>query len=372
MRFFGMSLRRKLYGFRNTKSLVKVVPHAIFLFFTIWVCTVCLDAAYPRLNSFKAWVAKKDVKVTVVDDFQFSSFDYTANEHFIESCKSEFTVVTAYYDIGDQSKYKEGSYVAWNARFFNLNDNMVIYTDIKSVASIAQARQNKKGCTIIVVQPVHESEIYGLVDWTHERERDPEKYIHSIELYIIWNQKILWLEQVANVNPYHSSHFFWADSGQFRDQTFIDTYVTSGENWVKSADYLPTCKMLFLSIEYFMRDELSYDDDHSTTPLTSDKVRLGGGNLGGDACAVRRFAYLFRSELRHYLRKKYFIGKDQPIYGSICTTWRDACFIVDAHKVPESQNPWFALQPVLHGVTRPVPQYTLHLGSLDRFVSLFD
>ena len=355
MRFVGLRLRQKLHG------LVKTVPRAIFLVFTIFVGTACLSASHPRSNSFEAWVAKKDIRVTVVDDFQFSSFDYAANEHFLESCTSEFTVVTAYYEIGDRSKYKPGAYVERNSRFFDLNDNMIIYTDSKSVASIAQARQNKKGCTIIVIQPVQESEIYGLVDWNYEHERDPKKDVHSIELYIIWNQKTLWLEQVANVNPYRSSHFFWADSGQFRDKKFIDTYVASDENWVKSADYLPTCKMLLLGIENFMRNELSYDDDHSTTPLTPDKVRLGGGNLGGDSCAVRKFAYLFRSELRHYLKKNYFIGKDQPIYGSICTTWRDACFIVDAHNVPESTNPWFALQPVLHGVTRHVPQYTLSL-----------
>lgn len=371
-RSFGMILPRKLYGQRNRKTLIKLVLRAIFLFVTIWVCWKSLVAAFPRPNSFRAWIRKQDVRITVVDDFQFSSFDYAANERFMESCTSEFTVVTAYYDLGDQSKYSSKQYLEWNSRFFSLNDNMIIYTDRNCLDSITVARrQSKKGCTLIVIQPVQDTEIFGLVDWTRERELDPERHIHEIELYIIWNQKAIWLEQVANINPYQSGHFFWADSGQFRDSVFTDAYLTSDENWVKTADFLPSCHMLLLSIEHFLRSELSYDDDHSTTPLTSDKVRLGGGNLGGDACAVRRFVYLFRMELRHYVKKNFFIGKDQPIFGSICTTWRDVCFIVDAYKVSESPNPWFALQPVLHGATRPVPQYVLQLGSVASFMSLF-
>ena len=278
---------------------------------------------------------------------------------FQRSCSSTATIVTAYYNLRARSKHSETNFETWNSRFFSLRDNMVIFSDHTSSEAIIQVRNKSRGCTLLVRQALSDTEMFGVTNWELQHQKDPENLHHSIELYIVWDQKPLWLEAIANLNPFQSTHFFWADSGQFRDDAFLRAHIPKGEKWVTSTEFIPACKSLFLSIEKFEPHELVKDSSEMTPPLNSELVRLGGGNFGGDVCSVLKFAQRYRSQIRRYLDEGFFIGKDQPIYGSICTSWRDMCFLVDAAKVTQVNDRWFAAQPLLHGESRPVPEYVL-------------
>ena len=309
-----------------------------------------------NVNNLHRELIKQPVQVFEYDEFTtLASTAYIPNS----ACDAAETIVTAYYDIGNLSKHESSSFKGWNSRLFALSDNMVIFTEASSVNNILKVREESTGCTLLGLQSLNNTESSRITDWHLQHNKDPEKKRHSTELYIIWIQKAFWLELVARLNPFKSQHFFWADSGQFRDKAFLDRYVSSAETWIKSPSFLPPCKMVFLSLEKFETIELATIDDGQTAPLDSQLIRLGGGNFGGDNCAVFRFAVLFRRQIHRYLEKHMFVGKDQPIYGSVCTSYLDACFIVDAKKVKEINDEWFALQPVLHGVTVPVPEYVL-------------
>jgi hypothetical protein len=279
--------------------------------------------------------------------------------HIICGCVSPVTVVTAYFNVGAKSKHDEHKFLDWNSRFFLLADDMVIFTDVLTSEVIFEARKSSPGCTIIFEQQLFETELSKHLDWNAQHSKDVERHIHSPELYIIWNQKSLWLAEVASSNPYRSDLFFWADSGQFRDDAFLRTYVSPDEKWISANENFPTCKMLFLAVEKFRANELVLDRQGRTYPLNSSLVRLGGGNFGGDACAVAQWRKAFMKELEWYLRNGAFVGKDQPIYGSACISHIHLCFLVDGTRVNEINDIWFAMQPVLHGVTKPIPQYDL-------------
>ena len=51
---------------------------------------------------------------------------------------------------------------------------------------------------------------------TSQHEMDPEKQIHSPELYAIWNAKSWMLLKTAEANVFKSKHFFWADIGAWQ------------------------------------------------------------------------------------------------------------------------------------------------------------
>ena len=281
----------------------------------------------------------------------------TARTLFPRTCTSHSTILSAFYPLGGKSKHAETLYDEWNSRFFSLSDNMIVVTDASGEERIASAREKSEGCTLVILDELNNTEIYGVTDWKLQQNKDPEAAIHSIELYIIWNQKAIWLEMSVEHNPFQSAYFFWADSGQFRNSRFFQSYMTPKEKWVAAPGNIPKCKVMFLSIEKFEPHELVEDTDGMTPPLDSTLVRLGGGNFGGDACSILNFAPLFRETMRHYLALNRFIGKDQSLYGSTCTTWPSVCFLVDGQKVSEIDDIWFALQPVLHGTTWPVPEY---------------
>lgn len=277
-------------------------------------------------------------------------------------CSEGATIVTAYFDIGNKSKHSGQEYYTWTARFFSLPDNMVVFTDTNSSSSILTARSATPGCTLIVLQNLKETRLGREVDWTLQHEKDPEKDIHSPELYLIWIHKSVWLSEAASKNPFRSTHLFWADSGQFRDHLFIDLHVLPGEKWITSFNFIPTCKIIFLSVAKFEYSELRLSEDGRALPLDSRLDRLGAGNFGGDICALKRWESLFLRRVRWNIEHDVFTGKEQPIFWSVCVEHRDMCFIVDGHRVKESGDIWFAMQPVLHGVTVPVPQYHLQDG----------
>ena len=274
------------------------------------------------------------------------------------SCADRHTIVTAFFRA-KFIKHTSLEYETWNRRFLSLPDDMVIFTDSASVSSIRKARSKSPGCTIIVKTSLRNTELSSLVDWSSQHAKDPEKRIHTPDLYIIWNHKSLWLADVAELNPYQSSHFFWADSGQFRDEAFINNFMTEGEKWVRNTDFLPNCTIVFISIKDFQESELFLNRRGNSQPLDSSLIRLGGGNFGGDRCALRRWKTLFIEKLKEYVASELFAGKDQPIYGSICIEHRDLCFLIEAQKVLETKDVWFAMQPVLHGSTKVVPEYVL-------------
>ena len=130
---------------------------------------------------------------------------------------------------------------------------------------------------------------------------------------------------------------------------------------IQAHDFIPSCRILVLAIEHFTESELRLDNEGHAQPLSALHVRLGGGNFGGDLCAVKKWKNLFLEQLDWYMLNGAFIGKDQPMYGSICIEHQEMCFIVDGPLVRETKDVWFAMQPVLHGVTVPVPQYKIPL-----------
>ena len=273
------------------------------------------------------------------------------------------TIVTSYYRLGDRSKHSDAEYKVWTRNFFKLNDAMVVFTDAQTFSYLRTLRPSKDSCAIFIIQNLNETYTAGLTSWSRQLKLDPEAGIHYPELYIIWNQKSDWLHTVAQKNPFKSTHFFWADSGQFRSQSFttsawIRSFTTSA--WIRYTDFIPSGKILVLCIEHFKDHEIVLDSTGKVFFRDSTVSRLGGGTFGGDTDSVERWRELFYRKLQEYLKADIFAGKDQMIMASICIEHSDLCWMVDGDKVLEADNVWFALQPILAGKTQQIPIYIPH------------
>lgn len=274
-----------------------------------------------------------------------------------DSCDRHSTIVTAYYNLGFLNKHTEREFNAWNARFFRLSDSMVIFTDSKSLRAVRKARSLslRAKCSRYIVQELEDTYTANLTDWRKHTKLDPEIRIHKdYFVYLIWNQKSDWLLQALTLNPFQSEHFFWADSGQFRDNRFFTSLKRSDWFWiVQKNNFIADGKVLLLAVEYFTPCELLTPTDAN---LKSDTVRIGGGNFGGDARALRKWRKHFYEELQRYINQGYFAGKDQPIMSSTCLRFEDLCQMIASDRVEGINDKWFAMQPVLHG-TSIIPIY---------------
>ena len=286
-------------------------------------------------------------------------------DYFGQHCGAPSTIVTAYFKLGNRSKYDDETYANWHANFFTLNDAMVIFTDTHSIRQLLKYRRRVSGCTVFVIQSLsHSTRTARLGAWAEQSKLDPEVDIHSPELYIIWNEKSEWLALAAKLNVFNSSHLFWADSGQFRSQDMVTRATTCEKLWIGDvSSFIPRGKIVLLSIEHFEPHEMVLNSQGKSIMFDSLVVRIGGGNFGGDVDAITMWQKAYYNKLREYLDAGVFAGKDQPIMASVCLEIVHMCYIVDGQEIRESEDIWFALQPVLGGKVREIAIATYDLTS---------
>ena len=312
-------------------------------------------------SSYLCWILVIQLKsrAMVTDKRSKSNFQAVLDLESVkdgDSCSAVVTLVTCYYSTA--AKHSESDYAVWNRRFLSLSDSMIIFTERKHLTFIKSVREKSIGCTVVVISSLNDANKRLGVDWHIQAKLDPEASVHrSTDLYVIWNHKSEWVAAAAYQNPFRSTYFFWTDMGQFRDDNFINEYLRPEMTWIKWTNWIPKGKVLFLALEKFDPDELKLESNGKSKPIDSIKVRLGGGNFGGEGEAMIRWAVLFKQKLHDYVSQGAFAGKDQPVYGSLCIE-RSICHVVDATAVRHISDPWFALQPVLLGIEHPVPIYS--------------
>jgi hypothetical protein len=93
------------------------------------------------------------------------------------------TVVTAFYQV--RSKHSINEYQEWIKNFCKIPCNLVIYTDEQSENFIRLARKDHEN-TVVIVKDLYSYNMTTetMMDfWRKMYEIDPEKHIHSPELY---------------------------------------------------------------------------------------------------------------------------------------------------------------------------------------------
>jgi hypothetical protein len=100
---------------------------------------------------------------------------------------------------------------------------LVIFTDRKSADSINLTRSAQVSKTVIhvyeniwdVLKELGEKRQINYVEnyLNVQNSLDPERNIHSLSLYAIWNLKSYFVQKVFEQNPFNSSFFIYTDAG---------------------------------------------------------------------------------------------------------------------------------------------------------------
>jgi len=275
------------------------------------------------------------------------------------------TLVTAFFPIGDRSKYSQGTYDQWMANFIgHVRTPIVVFTTSAFAPIIKRLRERLEDAPLHVVETDFDS-FYThryAAHWPTHRDMDVEKTIHSTELYMIWNEKSEFLSHVARHNPFGSRYFVWTDIGCFREAGAMARYT----HWPSLPNVVrATCngeRVFLLQLEDFAHDERAWSDaaQHRTwTPsadedlgptFTSPDVRIGGGIFGGSALAVERWRDAYYRVLHAYVTQRRFAGKDQYLMATLVLGRPEMVSVV---RIPPNlgSDPWF----YLHHHLRQVP-----------------
>lgn len=252
------------------------------------------------------------------------------------------SVVTAFYPI--RSKFPSSQYMQWAKTFLSLQSPIILFTE-ESLVETFQTMRGSKPIRILTI-PFAELDTWKLYGpkWVEQHTMDPEKRIHTPELYAIWAQKPFFVEKAIRLNPFQTDFFFWCDIGAFRDPSISPIVLDS-----------------FPQTKYFQGDRLLLQAIHplkgADTPMLDDGIygpklthmwnenRLVGGLWGGsiDACLNWKAAY--QKMIERYFEANRFAGKDQVLMFSVYLEHPELAVVVKC--TVRGIDEWFFLEHLL-------------------------
>src|SRR5581483_1256541 len=132
------------------------------------------------------------------------------------------TVVTAYYEI--PSKFTPEYYWSWISNFLcNIPCNLIVFTSSNLVSRIAKLRSKFQN-TVIASKEFNQLYHSMYIDTYEEHKKKDYQIRHTPELYIIWAEKVKFIMEAINLNPFKSDIFIWCDIGIFRETQFLSRF----------------------------------------------------------------------------------------------------------------------------------------------------
>ena len=123
------------------------------------------------------------------------------------------TCVSAYFPV--KGKHGHASFVDWFKNTLSINLPYVFFTNKDTIEIIKSFRKDL---------PTHyiECEIEDFYTYKYkDRMISDPKHCPSIEVNLIWNEKIIMIQKAKDLNPFNSEWFKWIDAGicSLRDKT---------------------------------------------------------------------------------------------------------------------------------------------------------
>jgi hypothetical protein len=152
----------------------------------------------------------------------------------------ELTCVTGYWAAKNKHN---NNYLTWFNNTLKINCPYIVFSNKKGIELLKKYRENLP--TYYIQYNIDD---FYTNKYKHKLKPHPE-HCPSVELYMIWNEKIILMDKAKQINPFNSNYFAWVDAGlcTYRDQA-PPTKPFPNINKLK---YLPTNKFIYSSSEYW-------------------------------------------------------------------------------------------------------------------------
>ena len=245
------------------------------------------------------------------------------------------TVVSAYYNMksrADQDTYKK------RMRLFleNIACHLVFFTDEPLVDFVKDCRKNFKDRTIVM--PINRTEWVSNIKfsdemWDSQHERNPEKELHSKDLYKLWYEKKEFVLTAIELNPFDHDDFIWMDAGIIRDDDIIPLIKDN----FPVANRIPLDRILLLNVNPFMAaDEVR---KNNVVGDFSRKDRIAAGIIAGHSNTWLKWTDIYDDTFTRYLEADMFVGKEQSIMSTIVLENKNLISLINPPK--NFSKKWF-------------------------------
>lgn len=263
------------------------------------------------------------------------------------------TIVTAYFQL-NKSKHGHNKYIKWIENMLTniTNAPLYIFCDSQSEELIKSYRWKTdalKNRTYIKVIELDDFLVdkYKNDFITHYNKLDPEKNIHSPELYMVWAEKSEFLQKVSNDNPFNSDFFLWCDIGCFRNrQDKQDISLDKISNFPNEdkIKLIPKDKIILTETGNLNPWRNLHPNGLTTHSFTYVKASIGGTMFGGYKKAIDEWHTKYYNTLELFIKNNRFIGKDQSIMANIAVAYPDSVILFK----PNYGDRWFYFHWILN------------------------
>ncbi len=253
----------------------------------------------------------------------------------------DITLVTAYFKL-ERNKYNT-DYIDWMGNLLlNLDKNLIIFTDEFTEQLIKDMRKNYENKTLIIKMKLNEFHSVKYLDYfIKDHLRDKYRHLRNPNLYMIWNEKLKFIEKAIDINPFKTNYFSWIDIGYVRNKIYVDKYIKKG---FPDISKLTEDKIYMLNIDYNFTKEDFIDPYNSKFQMIDNKI--GGGFIIGNSINLKKMIKEFYEVIiPEYIKRNYFLGEDQTLYTSLYLKRPDLITLIkgndDETTIQYCQMRWF-------------------------------
>ncbi len=247
--------------------------------------------------------------------------------------KEEITIVTCLYYI--KSKRTFYLYLNWVNNFLKLTKPIVFFID-PNIYYIVKKKRNIKFQNKTIFIKLNLKDFYTYQKYHHffseTNKKDKERY-HTIDLYHVWAEKVVFLKKAIKANLFKSKCFYWIDAGMMRDKNYPNEFL---EKWPSINKCNEDPRVTFFGVRNLSLSEIKDFKSLKINQSFFRKDNVAGNIFGGDASYILEFYKKYFETIEIWYKNGFFIGKDQNVFASVIYLYPNICKIIQA---PED-NHW--------------------------------
>lgn len=247
------------------------------------------------------------------------------------------TIVSYFYII--KSKFSLEKYLEWISNFLYIGFKSIIYTNEETKMVLLNHFPNIEENNKLIIYEIRDF-YTSKYNWDYDYNIDYEKNKHSINLYKLWNEKIIFLRKASELNYYSTEYFLLLDIGSFRNKNKLEEIKNynfpTHNNFIKNK-----LTMFYYSNFTIENSKNAHIIDNRFYSINIDQNTFVGGLFGGDKQSIINFEYEFKKILDVHKKKGIFSGKDQNIYNFVVLNNPNLIHLLNSHIINKSYDSWF-------------------------------
>lgn len=231
----------------------------------------------------------------------------------LQTPNAKATIITAYYDFKN-NRHQQSDYHQWITNFLpNVEAPVVIFTDEHSSEVLYRVCKTRMHKTKIIILPFEKFYTFKYMQhWQKDILRDHEKCFHTIEMYMIWNEKSMFVKKVIDDNPFDTEYFCWTDIGVIREESYIP-YI---KHYPNISESIKKDKVYLLNVEQSFHYTDFIDADRASERFRYRNI-IGGGVIFAYKDSFIKWIDTFYEMLDSFIELDLFAGKDQSVMACV-------------------------------------------------------